>query len=50
MLSLELIEIAPDIDLERDILDQMDFPPIISSDLTLMDERIFIDKLMGLSI
>ncbi|MGF1763630.1 3-oxoacid CoA-transferase [Aliivibrio kagoshimensis] len=48
--GLELIEIAPGIDLHKDILEQMNFSPLISSELTLMDERIFIDKLMGLSI
>ena len=38
---LELTEIAPGIDLQKDILDQMDFEPVISSDLKSMDERIF---------
>lgn len=46
--GLELIEIAPGIDLQRDVLDQMEFTPIISPELTIMDERIFIDKPMGL--
>ncbi|MDP4085946.1 MAG: CoA-transferase [Bacillota bacterium] len=46
--GLTLIEIAPGIDLEKDILQQMEFMPIISKDLRLMDEQIFIDKLMGL--
>lgn len=36
-----LIEIAPNIDLEKDILANMDFKPLISKDLKLMDERIF---------
>ena len=43
---LELIEIAPGVDLQKDILDQMDFVPAISPDLTLMDERIFKDEKM----
>ena len=30
---MELVEIAPGIDLERDILAQMDFRPIVSKDL-----------------
>ena len=39
--GLELIEIAPGVDLERDILAQMGFAPLISAQLTLMDARIF---------
>ncbi len=45
--GLELIEIAPGIDLERDILGQMDFKPLIRN-LRLMDGRIFRDGPMGL--
>ncbi len=45
--GIELIEIAPGIDLERDILAQMDFKPIIKNPV-LMDERIFKLPLMGL--
>ncbi|WP_319204309.1 acyl CoA:acetate/3-ketoacid CoA transferase [uncultured Ilyobacter sp.] len=47
--GLELIEIAPGVDLEKDILENMDFKPMISDDLKLMDERIFKDELMGLN-
>lgn len=46
--GLELIEIAPGIDLHRDILANMDFVPEISKDLKMMDERLFLDKPMGL--
>ena len=46
--GLELIEIAPGIDLERDILAQMDFRPAISPKLRTMDARIFCNELMGL--
>ena len=45
-----LIEIAPGIDLQKDIIDQMDFVPLISDDLKLMAERIFKDQKMGLKI
>lgn len=38
-----LTEIAPGIDLQKDILDRMDFTPIICADLKLMDERLFRD-------
>ena len=47
---LELIEIAPGIDLEKDILQQMDFKPIISKDLKLMDERFFKQDKMEISL
>ena len=43
-----LIEIAPGIDLQTQVLDRMDFVPNITDDLKLMDERIFKDELMGL--
>jgi propionate CoA-transferase len=46
--GLELIEIAPGIDLDRDILAHMDFRPEIAKDLKFMDERLFFDKPMGL--
>lgn len=39
--GMELIEIAPGIDLEKDILQQMDFRPVISEDLQTMEECIF---------
>ncbi|KOA94523.1 acyl CoA:acetate/3-ketoacid CoA transferase [Clostridium botulinum] len=46
--GMVLTEIAPGVDLQKDILDQMGFKPIIPEDLKLMDERIFKDELMGL--
>ena len=46
--GLELIEIAPGIDLEQDILAQMDFRPRISAHLVQMDQRIFAQGPMGL--
>ncbi|OPJ65407.1 acyl CoA:acetate/3-ketoacid CoA transferase [Clostridium chromiireducens] len=46
--GLHLIEIAPGINIEKDVLDLMDFNPIIDKDLKLMDKRIFIDETMGL--
>ena len=44
----ELVEIAPGLDLEKDILDHMDFRPIIREPLKYMDKRIFQDEKMGL--
>ena len=43
-----LTEIAPGVDLQKDILDRMDFAPIIAPDLKVMDARIFADAPMGL--
>jgi len=47
--GMELLEIAPGIDLKRDILDQMEFVPIMKEPLKRMDERIFQTALMGLA-
>lgn len=47
--GLELAEIAPGVDLQTDILDQMGFLPLIRADLKLMDPRIFDEGLMGLA-
>lgn len=44
--GLELIEIAPGIDLEKDILAHMEFEPIIRS-LKLMDEKLFQEQWGG---
>lgn len=46
--GLELIEIAPGVDLETDILAQMDFVPVMHQAPRLMDARIFRDEPMGL--
>lgn len=46
--GMMLVEIAPGVDMEKDVLALMDFAPIISPTLKLMDERIFRDELMGL--
>ena len=42
-----LTEIAPGIDLEKDVLTLMDFRPIISDHLKRMDEAIFLNQPMG---
>ncbi|OQA35039.1 MAG: Acetate CoA-transferase YdiF [Betaproteobacteria bacterium ADurb.Bin341] len=46
--GIELIEIAPGMDLEKDILANMTFKPQISPNLGVMDPRIFRTEAMGL--
>jgi len=46
--GLELLEIAPGIDLEKDVLTHVGFKPIIDGEPKLMDARIFRDEPMGL--
>ena len=46
--GLELIEIAPGIDLQTDILDRMDFVPVMRTPPMLMDSRIFREEPMKL--
>jgi propionate CoA-transferase len=46
--GLELIEVAPGIDIEHDILAGMSFQPIIRGAPRLMDSRIFSPRPMGL--
>ncbi len=46
--GMELIEIAPGADIEKDVIALMDFKPIIKGSPRLMDERIFNLEPMGL--
>lgn len=46
--GMELVEIAPGIDLERDILAHMGFRPLVAENLRTMDDAIFRDAPMGL--
>jgi len=48
--GIVLTEIAPGVDLQKDVLDQMGFLPILSKDLKQMDPRIFQAEKMGLTI
>jgi propionate CoA-transferase len=48
--GLTLVEIAPGVDLQKDILDQMEFQPVIAADLKLMPAEIFYPEKMGLSL
>lgn len=47
--GLALVEIAPGIDLERDVLALMEFEPKVSESLALMDARLFHEDPMGLA-
>ena len=47
--GVTLTEIAPGIDLQTQILDQMDFVPKMADEIKTMDARIFRDELMGLA-
>jgi acetate CoA-transferase len=47
--GLELCEIAPGIDIETDIVQQMGFVPKISNNLKEMDRRLFFSEKMGIS-
>ena len=46
--GLELVEVAPGVDIERDILAQMDFAPCIPREPMLMDPSIFLAAPMRL--
>ena len=46
--GLELIEVAPGIDIERDIFGRMEFKPIVRREPSIMDRRIFSNELMRL--
>jgi len=47
--GLELIEVAPGLDTERDVIAHMGFRPRVSPDLRIMDPRIFEDGKMYLA-
>ncbi|MEM4043474.1 MAG: CoA-transferase [Sulfolobales archaeon] len=46
--GVSLVEVAPGVDLEKDILSKMRFKPVISRELREMDGRIFLKGRMGL--
>jgi propionate CoA-transferase len=46
--GMMLIEVAPGVDLKKDVLGQMEFEPVISPDLKLMDKRLFEEGLIDL--
>ncbi len=48
--GMELLEIAPGVDLQRDILERMDFVPLMREKIKYMDERIFRPAPMALDL
>jgi propionate CoA-transferase len=48
--GLVVTEVAPGIDLERDVLGQAEFPLQVSPDVRLMEERLFFPELVGLEL
>ena len=46
--GMMLVEIAKGIDLQKDILAQMEFKPLIADDLKIMDTSIYMDGKFGL--
>jgi acyl CoA:acetate/3-ketoacid CoA transferase len=45
--GLELIEVAPGVDIERDVLARMGFRPAVATTVRSMDGRLFREGLMG---
>lgn len=48
--GLELTEMAPGVDLQRDILEKMDFTPVVSPSLKIMDAALFREEPMSLTL
>ena len=48
--GLEVLEIAPGIDLQRDVLEQAEFPLSVSPDLKTMNAALFTDAPFGLQL
>ena len=46
--GIQLVELAPGADLQRDVLDQMGFRPLIAPELRTMDSRLFQERPMGI--
>lgn len=43
-----ITEIAPGIDIERDIFNQMEFKPLVADDLKVMEHKLFTGEILGL--
>ena len=47
--GVELVEVAPGIDPDRDVIAQMGFEPVVADDVVTMDERVFLEEPMGIA-
>jgi len=47
--GLELVEVAPGVDPRSDVLDLLQFRPVVADPIQVMDPAIFCDQLMGLA-
>ena len=48
--GVRLLEVAPGINIQKDVLEKMDFVPQIAEPVKIMDTRCFINKPMGLKL
>ena len=46
--GMELVEVAPGIDIDKDILSHMEFKPVVKNNIKIMDKRIFKPGPIGL--
>jgi acyl CoA:acetate/3-ketoacid CoA transferase len=46
--GMNLEEVAPGIDIDKDVLQKMSFEPIIRGSVREMDEKIFSESIMGI--
>jgi propionate CoA-transferase len=46
--GLRLVEVAPGVDVARDVLGQMEFEPIVDGEPGVVDPRLFREGLLGL--
>ena len=46
--GVTLLEIAPGVDLHKDVLEMMEFEPVMSKELKTIDQAIYRDELLGL--
>jgi len=44
-----ITEVAPGIDVETDVIDEMGFEPLVADDLDEMDSRLFVDERFDLT-